>query len=71
MHTCKVKLGHDLDATYQVQYMEYEIDTTIRKGKTTNFKTKSIQFNITNTFCTKIFFPENSSNFLFLGKPGS
>ena len=25
MHTCKVKLGHDLDATYQVQYMEYEI----------------------------------------------
>ena len=71
MHTCIVKLGHELDAIYQVQYMQYEIDTTTRKGKATTFKTKSTQFDTTNTFCTKIFFLENSSNFLFSGKPGS
>ena len=54
--------------------MQFETDaTTTRKGKTTNFKTKrkALNFSTANTFCMKIFFLENSSNFLFLGKPRS
>ena len=38
MHTCKVKLGHTLDATYQLQYMQYETVTTTSKGKTFVFE---------------------------------
>ena len=34
-------------------------------------KQKALSFSTTNTFCIKIFFPEKSSNVLFLGKPGS
>ena len=52
--------------------MQYETDATTRKEKT-NFKTKraALSFSTTNTFCIKIHFLENSSNDLFLGKPGS
>ena len=47
--------------------MQYEIDTTTSKGKTTNFKTKALNL-ITNTFYVEIFFLENGSKILFLGK---
>ena len=50
-----------------------ETDTTTRKGKTPNFKTKrkALSFNTTNTYGMKIFVLGNGSNFLFLGKPRS
>ena len=41
------------------------------KEKLLILKQKALSFSVTNTFCMKIFFPENSSDFLFLGKPGS
>ena len=47
--------------------MQYETDTTTRKGKTTNFKTKALKFKATNAFCMQILLLENSSDFLFLG----
>ena len=47
--------------------MQYETDTTTRKGKTTNFKTKALRVKTTNNFCMQILFLEKSSYFLFLG----
>ena len=41
------------------------------KEKLLILKQKSLSFSTTNSFCMKIFFPENSPNFSFLGKPGS
>ena len=47
--------------------MQYETNKTTRKGKTTNFKTKALNFKAANAFCMQILFLENSSDFLFLG----
>ena len=51
--------------------MQYETDTTTRKGKTSNLKTKSFQLEHNKYSFMKIFFLEDSPIFLFWGKPGS
>ena len=48
--------------------LQYETDTTTKRGKAANFKTKNTKFSI---FCMKIFFIENGENLLFLGKLGT
>ena len=62
-----VKLSHALDTTFQLQKMQYETDTTMRR-KLLISKEKALSFNTTHIFCGKIFFIENSSYFLFLSK---
>ena len=51
--------------------MQYEADTTNRKEKLLISKQIGLNFDTKNTFCMEIFFLENSSKFLFLGKPRS
>ena len=50
--------------------MQYETDKQPGKERLLISKQKALNFNTTNNFCVEDFFQDNSSNFLFLYKPG-